>query len=128
MVRRVIKFLVGGVLIAAAAACAVRPTLGRTRPDLAALISFDDGLFGFAETYTAGRVGPFRVGDTRSTTVDQLRRFSLLEQDQAQLRTNSAVWRLALPAKSGGWAIYTLRFDDEQIASVKAYYSVFAGL
>lgn len=126
--KRVIKFLVVGMLIAVAVAYAVRPTLGRTRPDLAALISFDDGLFGFAETYSAGRVGPFTVGDTRSTTVERLRRISLLEQDQAQLRTKSAVWRLALPAKSGGWAIYTLRFDDERIVSVKAYYSVFAGL
>ena len=116
------------MLIAAAAACAALPTLGRTRPDLAALISFDDGLFGFAETYTAGRVGPFRVRDTRSTTVERLRSFSLHEQDEDQLQTNNAVGRLALPAKSGGWAIYTLRFKDDRIASVKAYYSIFAGL
>ena len=125
---KVLKLLLVSVLIAAVVAYSARPTLGRTRPDLAALISFDDGLFGFAETYTAGQVGPFDVGDTRSETVERLRSFSLLEEDQAQLRTNSAVWRLALPAKSGGWAIYTLSFDDERITSVKAYYSLFAGL
>lgn len=126
--KRALKFLVVGMLIAAAVGCAARPTLGRTRPELAALISFDDGPFGFAETYTAGRVGPFNVGDTRSTTVKRLRSFSLLEEDRAQLRTKDAVWRLAVPAKNGGWAIYTLRFDDERVASVGAYYSLFAGL
>lgn len=119
--------LVAGVVVAVAA-CAFRPSLGRSRPDLAALFSADEGLFGFAETYTSGHVGPFKVGDTRSVTLARLRRVHLLDQDQAQLRANSPAWRLAVPAKLGGWAIYTLRFQDERITSVKAYYSMFAGL
>ena len=126
--ERPTKLLLFGVLAAVVAGVAIRPHLGRTRPDLAALLSSDDGLFGFAETYTSGQVGPFNIGDTRSQTVARLENVRLLNQDQAQLRTNSSSWRIAVPAKSGGWAIYTLRFQDERVTSVKAYYSLFAGL
>jgi hypothetical protein len=127
-VRRGIKFLAIGVLITAAAACAARPSLGRNRPDLAALISFDDGLFGFRKTYAAGRVGPFEIGDTRSTTAERIRSFQLGEDQQTEMQAGSPEWRLSLPTQRGGWAVYTLRFENERITSVTAYYHVFAGL
>jgi hypothetical protein len=123
-----IKFLLAGALIAVVSGCVARQALGRTRPDLAALISCDDGIFAFAETYTTSDVEPFRIGDSRTETVARLRHIQLLEHDQAQLRTSDARWRLAVPAKSGGWAVYTLWFKDERVTAVKAYYSVFAGL
>ena len=127
--RRRTKLIVLSVLVTAiVAGCATRHSLGRTRPDLAALLSFDDGLFGFAETYTTGTAGPFSVGDTRAETVGRLGNVRLLEDDQAELQEKSPSWRLAIPAKSGGYAIYTLTFENERVASVRAYYSVFAGL
>ena len=116
------------LLVTAVAGCATRHSLGRTRPDLAALLSVDDGLFGFAETYTKGAVGPFRVGDTREATIDRVENIRLFPDDQAQLQEMRQNWRLAIPAKSGGYAIYTLRFENERVVSVRAYYSVFAGL
>jgi hypothetical protein len=122
------KFLFAAALIAVISGCVIRHTLGRTRPDLAALVSFDDGLFGFAETYTTGDVGPFKIGDSRAETLARLRHIPMLEQNEAQLRTSGDRWRLAVPAKSGGWAVYTLWFEDEQVTAVKSYYSVFAGL
>ena len=110
------------------AGCASRHSLGRSRPDLAALISVDDGLFGFAETYTTGSVGPFKIGDTRAGTIGRLERIRLFPDDRAQLQQNSPSWRLSIPARSGGHSVYTLRFANERIVSVRAYYSVFAGL
>jgi len=116
------------LVVAAAAGCASRQALGRSRPDLAAWLSIDDGLFGFAETYTTGTVGPFKVGETRAATVDRLKHIRLFDDDRAKLQVQSDSWRLAVLAKSGGYAIYTLRFKNERVASVRAYYSVFAGL
>jgi hypothetical protein len=106
------------------AGCAVRPALGRSRPDLAALLSFGT----FERTYSSGNVGPFTIGERRNVTRQRLATFSLLEQDKAQLAGNAATWRVALPAKSGGYNVYTLNFEGKQLASVKAFYSVFAGL
>ena len=37
-------------------------------------------------------------------------------------------WRIALPAQSGGYVIYTVQFDDNHIVSIKTYYAVLAGL
>ena len=116
------------LVVATVAGCASRYSLGRSRPDLAALVSADDGLFGFAQTYTTGTVGPFQIGDTRSATVGRLRGIRLFPHDQAQVQTNSPSWRLSIPAKSGGYAVYTLRFENERVVSARAYYSVFSGL
>ena len=68
------------------------------------------------------------MGDTRTATIERLQGVRLLPDDQAQLQQKSPSWRLAIPAEGGGYAIYTLRFENEQVASVRAYYSVFAGL
>ena len=110
------------------AGCALRPSLGRGRPDLAALVSFDDGPLTFERTYSSGKVGPFTVGDSRSVTRQRLSTFPLLDQDRAQLSGNASAWSLALPAKSGGYNIYTVIFEGDRVTSVKAFYSAFAGL
>ncbi len=115
-------------LVAVTAGCALRPSLGRSRPDLAAFLSFDDGPLTFSRTYSSGRVGPFNVEDSRSLTRQRLSGFPLLEQDEAQLSGTDAVWRISLPARSGGYTIYTLTFQGERIATVNAFYSIFAGL
>lgn len=116
------------ILVVVAGVWALRPSLGRSRPDLAALVSFDDGPLTFSWTYKEGEVGPFIIGESRSTTRQRLANLSLLEQDEAQLRGQEAKWRVALPAQSGGYSIYTLTFAGERLASVKAFYSLFAGL
>ena len=116
-----------GTLIILTAGCALRQPLGRSRPDLAALLSLDHGLT-FERTYSSGRVGPFDIGIARSVTRQRLSGFPLLDQDKAQLTGNAPTWTVALPAKSGGYSIYTLKFEGERLASVNAFYSVFAGL
>jgi hypothetical protein len=91
-------------------------------------MSFDGGPLTFAQTYSSGVVGPFAIGDSREGTLRRLSHLPLLAQDQPQLTGKAATWTFALPAKSGGYAIYTLRFERERVASVKAFYSAFAGL
>src|SRR4051794_8287994 len=125
---RVIGWALIGTLLAIAAGCALRPSLGRSRPDLAALLSFDGGPLTFERTYSSGNVGPFTIGENRSVTRRRLSNFPLLDQDKAQLNGNGGAWRAALPSKSGGYTIYTLTFKAERLATVKAFYSVFAGL
>lgn len=118
--------IIGG-LVLVTAGCVLREPLGRNRPDLAALLSIDHGLT-FERTYSSGEVGPFSIGDSRSVTRQRLSAFPLLDQDKAQLSGKAATWTAALPAKSGGYNIYTLHFEGEQLVSVKAFYAVFAGL
>ena len=116
------------ILVVIAAGWALRPSLGRSRPDLAALVSFDDGPLTFSRTYTEGEVGPFTIGDSRSATRQRLASFQLLEQDTPQLSGKEARWRVALRAQSGGYSIYTLTFQGERLTTVKAFYSLLAGL
>lgn len=116
-----------GELALVTAGCALRQPLGRSRPDLAAVLSIDHGLT-FERTYSSGKIGPFNIGDSRSVTRQRLSAFPLLEQDKAQLSGKATSWRAALPAKSGGYNIYTLNFENERLVSVKAFYGLFAGL
>ena len=125
---RPIAWALIGTLLAVAVGCASRPSLGRSRPDLAALLSFDGGPLTFERTYFSGSVGPFTVGESRGVTRRRLSSFQLDDQDKAQLNGNGPTWRVALPSKSGGYNIYTLNFKAERLASVKAFYSAFAGL
>jgi hypothetical protein len=122
------NLIIIAVLVVVATGCALRPSVGRTRPDLAAAVSFDDGPLTFSRTYNSGEVGPFTVGESRSRTRRRLASFRLLEQDQAQLNGGDARWTVALPAQSGGYSIYTLTFEGERLTSVKAFYSLLAGL
>jgi hypothetical protein len=126
--RQGTKVAIGALLVAVVAGIAFRQPMGRSRPDLAAILSFDDGPLTFARTYSSGVVGPFAIGDSREVTARRLSALPLLAQDRPQLSGKAAVWRVALPAKSGGHAIYTLRFERERVATVKAFYSMFAGL
>lgn len=107
---------------------AFRPALGRSRPDLAAYLSFDDGPLTFSRVYESGKVGPFAIGESRSVTRQHLNTFRSLEQDKAQLKAAGPDWRIAVPARSGGYVIYTLAFDGDRLATVKAFYSLLAGL
>ena len=111
-----------------AGGCALRPSLGRSRPDLAALMSFDDGPLTFARTYSTGQIGPFTIGESRNVVRKRLSGLPLLDQDKAQLAGNAPDWSVSLPAESGGYNLYTLNFRDDRISSVKALNSVFAGL
>ena len=106
----------------------VRAAFDRERPDLAAWVSFDDGLWSFEKTFEDGPVGPFLVGQSREEARTRLESVVLFDDDRTQLGRKSGDWRIALPAKSGGYVIYTVRFDDNQIASIKTYYAVLAGL
>lgn len=106
----------------------VRGPLGRTRPDLMALLSFDGGPLTFSRSYKSGNVGPFRVGDTRAETVNRLLSEHVLAEDMPQLRTAGAEWTLSLPAVSGGYVTYTITFNADRVTSVRAFYSLFSGL
>lgn len=106
----------------------VRSPLGRTRPDLAAWFSFDDGPLAFSHKYTSGRVGPFTVGDTSAATIDRLSSQHLLAEDIPQIQGKLPRWRLSLPARTGGYVTYTIMFAGGRITSINAYYSMFAGL
>jgi hypothetical protein len=117
-----------GLAVAVVIVVALRQTLGRERPDLLAWVSFDDGPFAFAKTYKNGRVGPFDVGQTRAQAVGRLSDLSLLEEDRPQLHQNAPKWRVSLPARSGGYVTYTVRFDHERVRDVQAYYAILAGL
>lgn len=123
------RWLIAGIALAAVGGFASRPWVGRSRPDLAALLSFDDGTpLTFARTYTAGKVGPFTIGESRRSARQSLSTFPLLDQDRGQLTVEASSWRVALPARNGGYTIYTLKFAGGHVVSVQAFYSVFAGL
>ncbi len=124
-----------GKLIWATAAAAlivagvlVRGPVGRTRPDLMAWLSFDDGPLTFSRSYRSGNVGPFKVGDTHAATIDRLSSQHVLAQDMPQLWEEQPIWKLSLPAASGGYVTYTIKFAADRVVSVRAFYSVFAGL
>lgn len=104
--------------------------LGRDHPDLAALVSWDEGMIlTFAKTYHDGKVGPVIVGESRSALKDRLLTTSLLEQqDKPQLFNTASEWRFGIPAPSGGYAIYTVKFEGERVNSVQSFYSCLAGL
>lgn len=106
----------------------VRSAFGRHRPDLAAWMSFDDGLWAYEHTYRKGAVGPFIVGQSRNDAQKQLAGEYLFDDDRQQVAEASGDWRIARPAQSGGYVIYTVQFSADRVASVKSYYSVFAGL
>jgi hypothetical protein len=104
---------------------------GRDRADLAAWVSADDGLFAFSKQYDTGTVGPFFVGEGRSVLRERLRVLPLHPTDRERIeRANTAntAWRVSLPALSGGYITYTVRFANDQVASITPYYSAFAGL
>lgn len=106
----------------------VRGPIGRTRPDLMAWFSFDQGPLTFSRRYGSGSVGPFKVGDTHAATIDRLSSQHVLAQEMPQLWREQRVWKLSLPAVSGGYVTYTIVFAADRVTSVRAFYSVFAGL
>ena len=106
----------------------VRAAFDRTRPDIAAWVSFDDGLWSFEKTFEYGPVGPFEVGQSREDARRQLENVNLFENDRSQIGSETGDWRIALPAQGGGYGIYTVQFDGNHIASIKTYYAVLAGL
>jgi hypothetical protein len=106
----------------------VRGPIGRTRPDSMAWLSFDEGPLTFSRSYGSGSIGPFKVGDTHAATIDRLSSQHVLEQDMPQLWKEQPVWKLSLPAVSGGYVTYTVTFAADRVTSVRAFYSVFAGL
>jgi len=116
------------VLVLVTAHIGVRSAFGRERADLAAWVSYDDGLWTYQRTFRDGAVGPFLVDQSRNAARNQLKTARLFDLDRLQVTKPSGDWRIALPAQSGGCIIYTVRFDADRVASVKAYYSVFAGL
>ncbi|QAY78488.1 hypothetical protein [Sphingosinicella sp. BN140058] len=122
------RWIAAGLLLMAVGGCALRPPLGRSRPDLAALLSFDGHPLTFAHTYTDGQVGPFSIGETRASARKRLLALPLLDQDRPQLTGGAPVWSIALPARSGSYSVYNVTFRDERVASVEAFSSVFAGL
>lgn len=104
------------VLVLVAAHFGVRSAFGRDRADLAALVSFDDGLGTYQRTFRDGAVGPFLVGQSRNAARNQLKATGLFDLDGRQVTKPSGDWRLALPAQSGGYIIYTVRFDADRVA------------
>lgn len=124
---RRIKCAILGFVVVVLVACASRSSLGRNRPDLAALMSFDRAPLTFERTYSSGDVGPFTIGESRSVTMQHLSGYVPSVRDM-ELHGKPATWKVALPATSGGYSIYTLHFEGDRLTSVKAFYSVFAGL
>ena len=122
---RYIKWVIISSLIVVSAGCVLRPSLGRSRPDLAALLSFDGEPLTFERTYTSGNVGPFTIGDTRLVTMQRLSTEPLRDRDM-ELHGTPASWTAVLPARSGGSCLYTLNFEGERLTKVKAFYSVWA--
>lgn len=125
---RGIKWAIVGTVLLVASGCVLRGPMGRHRPDVAAFLSFDEGPLTFSRAYSSGDVGPFTIGDSRSVTRARLSTFPLLDQDKAQLSSTAPTWTVALRARNGGYTIYTLSFEGDRIASVRAFYSLFAGL
>jgi hypothetical protein len=105
-----------------------RGPLGRTRPDLAAWLSFDDGPLTFSRAYTSGRVGPFTIGDTHAAVVERLSSQHVLAQDVPQLSKNRSEWTVSLPASAGAYVTYTIAFTADRAVSIRTFYSVFSGL
>lgn len=104
-----------------------RAILGRDRADC--FLGFaDDGLFAFSKQYRTGSVGLFIVGKKRSQLRERLWTFPLLPDDRKHLEAANTAWRVSLPAPSGGYITYTVRFANDQAAGIAAYYFVFAGL
>src|SRR4051794_25604428 len=96
---RSIHWTIIGAILVVTVGCALRPSVGRSRPDLAALVSFDGEPLTFARTYSSGKVGPFTIGDSRKVTRQRLSALPLLDQDKAQLGGEAPTWRVALPAE-----------------------------
>ena len=124
-----IKAVLVGVLVAVLTThFGIRSAFGRHRPDLTAWVSFDDGLWAYQHTFRDGSVGPLTVGQSRSSARKKLENLHLFDHDRRQIAKPAGDWRIASPAGSGGYVIYTVQFDADRVASVKSYYSVFAGL
>ena len=123
------KAIFVGVLVAVVTThFGIRSAFGRDRPDLAAWVSFDDGLWAYQQTFCDGSVGPLTVGQSRSSARKKLENLRFFDQDRRQIAELAGDWRIASPAGSGGYVIYTVQFDADRVASIKSYYSVFAGL
>lgn len=125
--RRIAIILCAGCLVIVAHLGA-RTVWGRDRADLAAWFSADDGPFAFSKQYNAGKVGPFVVGEGRSALRERLRPLPLHPTDREQLEGTNTAWRVSLPAVSGGYITYTVRFANDHVSSITPYYSAFAGL
>jgi hypothetical protein len=125
---RVFVVLIIAILILAASHVGIRSLFGRERPDIAAWVSFDDGLWAYKKTYTDGAAGPFYVGQSREAAKVALSDIQLFDEDRDLIFKPSANWRLALPARRGGYVIYTVKFDRDEVTSIQIYYAVFAGL
>ena len=108
----------------------MQQTFGRSRPDIAAWFSIDEGmLWTFSKTYHDGTVGPVSVGESRQTLKARLLALGQLDEaDKSQLLDAVPEWRFGLPARSGGYTIYTINFESDRVVSVQPFYSVFAGL
>ncbi len=124
--------------------------VGRSRADIAALFSIDDGLFGFSQEYSTGTVGPFTINQSKRSAIDALStqrspfilpmaapeyrtRFYLTEnsrvsQDMRQYLRGQDEWSVAITSENGGHISYSVKFSDQRIKSVRSYYSIFAGL
>jgi hypothetical protein len=126
--RRGLIIFVTALIGTSICASLARQPVGRTRPDLAAWFSFDDGPLTFSSVYTSGSVGPFKVGDTHATTVDRLSKVDVLAQDMPQLQQQRPEWRLSLPSQGGGYSTYTVTFTGDRVTAIRSYYSIFAGL
>jgi hypothetical protein len=120
--------LVATFLVLATLHFGIRSVFGRNRPDLAAWVSFDDGLWAYKHTFRDGVVGPFRIGQSRDEAGMRLQSLNLLDEDRGQVAKSSGDWRVAIPAESGGYSVYMVHFDAEHVASVTAYYYVLADL
>lgn len=125
--KRFIALIIAGIFVALHLTAG--QLLGRDRPDLAALVSWDEGtILTFAKTYHDGKVGPVFIGESRATLKGRLKAASLLEQDKLNLDNDESEWKFAIPAQSGGYSIYTVKFNRDQVASVRSFYSCLAGL
>lgn len=120
------KWTVLVLIVVALAAGLSRSTIGRNRPDLAALVSFDGAPLTFEKTYRSGSVGPFTIGESRVATMQHLSKSVPTKRDM-ELHGKPATWTVILPAPSGGHGLYTLHFQDDRLTSVKTFYSAFAG-
>ena len=130
MLSKKLRIVVIAVTLVIALPFAMRQTFGRSRPDLAAWFSFDEGtLWTFSKTYHDGTVGPVSVGESRQILKTRLLALGQLDlTDKSQLFDAAPEWRFGLPARSGGYIIYTINFESDRVVSVQPFYSVFAGL
>lgn len=128
MLLRNLAVLAGVTVVLVTVHLGVRSTFGRSRPDLAAWVSFDDGLWAYQRTFSDGPVGPLTVGQSREEARSQLETLTLFDDDRQTIAEPEGDWRIALPAQSGGYVIYTVQFEADRVVSIKPYYAVFAGL